>query len=82
MKATSARSVQPGINAQEYGSYQFMAPHLAEQERIGAFFQSLDKRLALQRAKIEKLEQLSLAGADVRLGALELFCTWGFWGKS
>lgn len=61
VKATSARSVQPGINAQEYGSYQFMAPSLVEQERIGAFFQALDERLALQRAKIEKLEQLKKA---------------------
>ena len=38
-----------------------MAPSLAEQERIGAFFLALDERLALQRAKIEKLEQLKKA---------------------
>lgn len=38
-----------------------LIPSLAEQERIGAFFQALDERLALQRAKIEKLEQLKKA---------------------
>ena len=36
-------------------------PPLPEQKRIGAFFQALDERLALQRAKIEKLEQLKKA---------------------
>lgn len=61
IKNTSLRSAIPGVNAQEYGSYQFMAPSLAEQERIGAFFLALDERLALQRAKIEKLEQLKKA---------------------
>lgn len=38
-----------------------LIPSLTEQERIGAFFQALDERLALQRAKIEKLEQLKKA---------------------
>ncbi len=38
-----------------------LIPSLAEQERIGAFFQALDERLALQRSKIEKLEQLKKA---------------------
>ena len=61
VKITSLRSAIPGVNAQEYGSYQFKAPSLAEQERIGAFFKALDERLALQRAKIEKLEQLKKA---------------------
>ena len=58
VKATSARSVQPGINAQEYGSYQLMLPSLAEQQRIGALFKELDHNLALNRALLEKLTKL------------------------
>lgn len=59
--ATSARSVQPGINAAEYGAYKFSIPSLAEQQRIGAFFKALDQRIAQQRAKVEKLGQLKKA---------------------
>ena len=59
--ATSARSVQPGINAMEYGFYQFAVPSLAEQQRIGEFFKTLDQRIAQQRAKIEMLGQLKKA---------------------
>ena len=59
--ATSARSVQPGINAAEYVAYKFSIPSLAEQQRIGAFFKALDQRIAQQRAKVEKLGQLKKA---------------------
>ena len=56
--ATSARSVQPGINAAEYGSYQFAVPSLVEQQRIGAFFKELDHNIELNRELLEKLTQL------------------------
>ena len=59
--ATSARSVQPGINAAEYGAYKFSIPSLAEQQRIGEFFKALDQRITQQRAKLEKLGQLKKA---------------------
>ncbi len=61
IKSTSARSVRPGINAHEYGTYRLMLPSLAEQQRIGAFFKAMDERIAQQRAKLSKLEQLKQA---------------------
>ena len=56
--ATSARSVQPGINAAEYGSYQFAVPSIAEQQRIGSLFKELDHNIELNRGLLEKLTQL------------------------
>lgn len=56
--ATSARSVQPGINAAEYGSYQFAVPSISEQQRIGALFKELDHNIELNRGLLEKLTQL------------------------
>lgn len=61
LNETAAGSTQKGIYLNKLSSMVIMAPNLAEQERIGAFFQALDERLALQRAKIEKLEQLKKA---------------------
>ena len=61
VRSVSARSVQQRINAREYGTYQFVVPSLAEQQRIGAFFKALDQRIAQQRAKVEKLGQLKKA---------------------
>ena len=61
VQATSTRSVQPSINAQLYGSYLLMIPSLAEQQHIGAFFKAMDERIAQQRAKLNKLEQLKQA---------------------
>lgn len=61
LNETAAGSTQKGIYLNKLSSMVIMAPNLAEQERIGAFFKALDERLALQRAKIEKLEQLKKA---------------------
>ncbi len=51
----------PSYGAKDVSSMLVKIPPLPEQKRIGAFFQALDERLALQRAKIEKLEQLKKA---------------------
>ena len=61
VKVASSRSVQPGINAKEYGSYQLAAPSLDEQGCIAALFQELDRNLSLNRAQLDKLEQLKQA---------------------
>jgi type I restriction enzyme S subunit len=41
IKITSQRSGQPGVNAQEYSQFEFMAPNYDEQQQIGAFFKNL-----------------------------------------
>lgn len=61
LNETAAGSTQKGIYLNKLSSMAIMAPSLAEQEHIGAFFKALDERLALQRAKIAKLEQLKKA---------------------
>ena len=52
----SARSGQPGINAEEYASYKFIAPKsIAEQEKIAEILMKWDKVIELQEKTIEKL---------------------------
>lgn len=48
---TSQRSGQPGINAQEYGTFDFSVPSYAEQQQIGAFFHHLDHLITLHQRK-------------------------------
>ena len=52
----SMRSGQPGINAKEYGSYEFRIPKIEEQQKIGDFFTLLDKRIEQQEQKIALLK--------------------------
>ena len=52
----SMRSGQPGINAKEYGSYEFRIPKIEEQQKIGDFFMLLDKRIEQQEQKIALLK--------------------------
>lgn len=52
----STRSGQPGINAQEYASFQFPLPPLAEQERIAELLGTWDRAIEMQKQLIEKLE--------------------------
>ncbi len=61
IEITSQRSGQPGVNAQEYGEFSFMLPHSTEQAKIGELFRLLDKRIALQQGKIEKLKNMKHA---------------------
>lgn len=58
---TSQRSGQPGINAQEYASFEFFAPKIKEQEKIGEFFATLDQTIAFQQRKLEKMKSMKSA---------------------
>ena len=65
----SARSGQPGINAEEYASYSFFAPDLKEQQAIADILSAADKEidlleqeLAQQKQKKKSLMQLLLTG--------------------
>ncbi len=54
----SARSGQPGINAEEYATYEFIVPkHTEEQEKIAEILMKWDKAIELQEKYIEKLNQ-------------------------
>ena len=56
----SARSGQPGINSQEYGSFTLFLPHNREQDRIALLMTIIDKRIETQSKIIEKLESLKI----------------------
>ena len=49
IRITSQRSGQPGVNAQEYQSFEIMAPKYEEQRRIGRFFRNLDNLITLHQ---------------------------------
>lgn len=53
----SMRSGQPGINAEEYKSYPFYIPEMAEQKKIADFFASVDKKISLLKEKHALLTQ-------------------------
>jgi type I restriction enzyme S subunit len=55
---TSQRSGQPGINAQEYSTFEFFVPGYKEQEQIGAFFRHLDHLITLHQRKLERLQNI------------------------
>lgn len=48
---TSQRSGQPGVNAQEYSEYKIMVPNRAEQDKISAYFRSIDNLITLHQRK-------------------------------
>lgn len=54
--ATSMRSGQPGINAEEYSKFSFFIPSIAEQEKIASFLGAVDRRLTQLRRKRELLQ--------------------------
>lgn len=49
IRITSQRSGQPGVNAQEYSEYEFMAPSIAEQREIAAFLKNIDHLITLHQ---------------------------------
>ena len=53
----SMRSGQPGINSQEYSSYNLKVPSLEEQERIANFLTKVDKIIEKQEEKVKNLEK-------------------------
>ncbi len=54
VKIMSARSGQPGINAEEYGSYNFYIPKLDEQNKISFLMEKIDRRIQTQSKIIDK----------------------------
>ena len=61
----SARSGQPGINSQEYSSYQLYIPSRKEQNKIANLLQLLDERISTQNKIIEDLKKLKSAISDL-----------------
>ena len=56
VKVMSIRSGQPGINASEYGNYIFDITEFKEQEKIANFLSLLDKKIELQKRKVDALK--------------------------
>lgn len=57
VEVMSMRSGQPGINAREYETFSFLIPAVAEQEKIAGFFNTLNRRIEHQQAKVEALKE-------------------------
>jgi len=53
----SARSGQPGINAEEYGNFIFYAPGLTEQKKIAGFLGVVDDKISSLKSKKSALEK-------------------------
>ena len=51
IRITSQRSGQPGVNAQEYSSFEFSLPSYEEQKKIGEYFRNLDHLITLHQRK-------------------------------
>ena len=51
IRITSQRSGQLGVNAQEYASYEISVPKFEEQQKIGAYFSTLDHLITLHQCK-------------------------------
>lgn len=58
IRITSQRSGQPGVNAQEYASYEISVPKFEEQQKIGAYFSTLDHLITLHQRQCENLKKL------------------------
>ncbi|MBC1887698.1 restriction endonuclease subunit S [Listeria booriae] len=61
IQITSQRSGQPGINALEYSKFALCIPKLTEQNKIGSFFQQLDKTIAIYHYRLDQLNILKKA---------------------
>ena len=61
IKITSQRSGQPGVNAQEYATFNVVIPTKKEQDQLGRFFEQLDKTIAVHQCKFAKLLELKNA---------------------
>ncbi|GFH40591.1 restriction endonuclease subunit S [Lactococcus insecticola] len=57
IQITSQRSGQPGVNAEEYGTFQISVPSFDEQSKIGTFFKQLDDLITLQQRKLDSLTE-------------------------
>ena len=64
IKIMSARSGQPGINAQEYKTFSFYHPSLKTQNKISKFIKNIDKRIQTQSKIIEDYSSLKKSIID------------------
>jgi type I restriction enzyme, S subunit len=62
--SVSKRSGMPKINREELNAYNFLAPKIEEQERIGEHFLKVDNFITLQQRKYEKLKNIKKAMLD------------------
>lgn len=58
IRITSQRSGQPGVNAQEYSSFEFSLPSYEEQKKIGEYFRNLDNLITLHQRKCDELVKI------------------------
>lgn len=58
VQLTSARSGQPGINAEEYKTFDFYAPDLSEQQSISSFLSKIDEYINKQTEYLDKLTSI------------------------
>jgi len=58
VKISSARSGQPGINSEQYGSYKICLAEHDEQQKIANFLSKIDKRITTQNKIIKDLVTL------------------------
>jgi type I restriction enzyme S subunit len=67
VKLMSMRSGQPGINANEYGSYKVFITSKSEQDKIANFISLLNKKIELQTKKIETLKLYKIGIKNILL---------------
>lgn len=58
VKIMSARTGQPGINAEEYKSYTISIPPLPEQEKIADFFTAIDEKIEAMEKQRDALKAM------------------------
>lgn len=59
--SVSSRTGMPKINRNELNQYQYFAPLIKEQQKIGEFFKHLDQMITLEQRKLEKTKALKSA---------------------
>ena len=58
----SQRSGQPGVNATEYGEFDFhVAPRITEQREIGEYFKQIDTQIKEAEREVDRLEKMKIA---------------------
>ena len=58
VETNSARTGQPGINANEYKSFKFTIPPIEEQKQIAKILTTQDKKIQTEETNLAKLKEL------------------------
>ena len=58
---SSQRSGQPGVNAEQYAEFAFIAPNRNEQQNIGNYFKQIDEMIANAEREVSRLENMKQA---------------------